>query len=838
MADEHFDKTNSQDLPDPASLANEPDDDSEITPDDTSPKIEEHQVWPKIRQILQDHKGQGLTLRALARRLELDSVGMIELRRVIKKLIKAGRLEMTSGKNLVLPVAKLAKKEPKRIINRTTGEPEKLIRGIFKRNPRGYGFVRPMEKLGAGTKAFDLFIPPDDTGDAATGDEVLVKRLRQAKGPGDRAGEGRIVKILKRSAGKFVGTYLEDRGRAWVRVDGTQFDAPLELGDPGAKRVKPGEKIAVEITRYPTTDRPGSAVIVAVLGQHGEPGVETQMILHAYELDPHFPEPVQEEARAKARIFEALLADNKFPNRTDFRNDLIVTIDPATARDFDDAISLHQYENGHWRLRVHIADVSTFVEPGSILDSEARQRGNSVYLPDLVVPMLPEIISNSLASLQAGEPRLAVTVEIHFNPEGVVTGAEYHRSVIQVRQRFAYEQAYAVMMAPPGEIPPGIEVSAEVRSLLDRMFRLAMILRQRRFRRGALEMNLPEVAISLNDDGSAKEAHLVSHDESHQVIEEFMLAANEAVARRLSQAEIPFLRRAHPEPDPQKLADLAVFVSEVGFNVADPQNRFELQRLLRESSGHPEEHAVHYALLRSMKQAQYTPENIAHYALASKDYSHFTSPIRRYPDLVSHRQLLDIIRGRKPFSDFDELANIGEECTATERKAAKAERELVKLKILLYLQNHVGEVFEAIITGVEDYGFYAQLVQWPIDGLVRTETLSSENLWYYDESSRSIIGKRGGQRYRLGDRLRLRVIDADIDRRDLLLMPADLPYDATKVVIRRTASPVRGGRPGERPNGPSREGGNNRPFRPKFGAPKGKSQGRIRGGGKKSRKKR
>ena len=809
------------------------------TVENTAPRIEEHLIWPRIRQMLEEHKGNGLTVKALARRLELDTVGTIDLRRLVKKLVKAGRLAITSGKTLVIPTKPL-KKEPTRILNRSSGEPEKLIRGIFKRHPRGFGFVRPMDKLSAGTKKFDLFIPPDDMGDAATGDEVLVKLGRSARPRGEQSGEGRIVKILKRSAGKFVGTYFEERGRAWVRIDGIQFDAPLELGDPGAKRVNAGDKIAIEITRYPTLDRTGSAVIVAVLGQHGEPGVETQMILHAYELDPHFPEPVQEEARAQARMFEALLAENKYTNRTDFRNDLIVTIDPATARDFDDAISLHQYENGHWRLRVHIADVSAFVEPGSVLDNEARHRGNSVYLPDLVVPMLPEIISNSLASLQAGEPRLAVTAEIHFNPEGVVTGAEFHRSVIQVRQRFAYEQAYAVMMAAPGETPQSVEVTAEVRDLLGRMFRLAMILRQRRFRRGALELNLPEIAISLNDDGTAREAHLVSHDESHQVIEEFMLAANEAVARRLSQAEIPFLRRAHPDPDPQKLEDLAVFVGEVGFSVADPQNRFELQRLLRESSGHPEQHAVHYALLRSLKQANYTPENIGHYALASKDYSHFTSPIRRYPDLVSHRQLLDIIAGRRPFADFDELANIGEDCTATERKAAKAERELVKLKILLHLQHHVGEIFEAIITGVEDYGFYAQLVQWPIDGLVRTETLSSDNIWYYEESSRSIIGKRGGQRYRLGDRLRLRIIDADIDRRDLLLMPADLPYDASKIIIRRTTAPVRGGRPGgeRRGNADRPKTGPSKSFKPKTGAPKGKSQGRIRGANKKSRKKR
>lgn len=806
-------------------------------------------LWPQIRQVLRDHKGDGLKVKAIATRLHMDSVACITLRRAIKKLLKSGKLVIIGTKTLALP-GKRAALDTKRLLEKPEANDarnlnDKFVRGIFKRHPRGFGFVRPMDKLGSGTKAHDFFIPPDNTGDAATGDEVLVKRVPGPKGKATGAGEARIVKILKRSAGKFVGTYFEERGRGWVRIDGTQFTDPLELGDPGAKRVRGGDKIAVEITRYPTLDRKGTAVIVAVLGQQGEPGVETQMILHAYELNPEFPEEVQAEARAQARLFEAMLAEGTFPNRTNFRDDLIVTIDPARARDFDDAISLHQYENGHWRLRVHIADVSAFVEPGSLLDTEAQKRGNSVYLPDLVIPMLPEVISNSLASLQAGEPRLAVTIEIHFSPDGVVTGAEAHRSVILVRQRFSYEQAYSVMMTPPeSPVPDGLEVSPEVRRLLERMHRLAMILRERRFRRGALELNLPEIELTLADDGSAKGAQLASHDESHQVIEEFMLAANEAVARRISQAEVPFLRRAHPDPDPIKLKDLAVFAGEVGYHVADPENRFELQRLLKETAGRPEQYAIHYALLRSLKQASYTPETIGHYALASKDYSHFTSPIRRYPDLVSHRQILDIIRGKRPFSDFDDLMEIGENCTRTERRAAAAERELVKLKILIYLQHHVGEVFEAIITGVEDYGFYAQLVLWPVDGLTRTESLGTDSLWYYEEASRSLIAKRGGKRYRLGDRVRLRVIDVDIDRRDLLLAPADMPWDSSMTVVRRATAPVVGGRPGLRP-APERGAGKSGGSFSKSGGShggrqhppsRGKSQGRIRGGKKGKRK--
>lgn len=802
-------------------------------------------LWPRVRAELKSCTGQGLTVKALARRLELESESAIGLRRNVKHWLKSGRLVAVGNKMIALPSRMPEKSIPGKRTEKGEQRPENLIRGIFKRHPRGFGFVRPIDKLGSGTRAFDLFLPPDETGDAATGDEVLVRRISTRRGgrpasAGGESTEARLVRILKRSAGQFVGTFYQERGKSWVRIDGGQFADSLELGDPGAKRVREGDKIAVEITHYPSAERRGSAVIVAVLGQHGEPGVETRMILHAYELNPEFPEEVQAEARAQARLFEATLADAKFPGRKDFRNEPTVTIDPVNARDFDDAISLDRNAEGHWRLLVHVADVSAFVEVGSVLDAEARKRGNSVYLPDLVVPMLPEVISNSLASLQAGEPRLSVTVEIHFAPDGVVTSSQVHRSVILVDHRFTYEQAYQVMMTAP-ELPvKGQDVGDDLRRLLERMHKLAMILRERRFRRGALELNLPEIALTLDDEGHAKTAQLVPHDESHQVIEEFMLAANEAVARRIGESDAPFIRRAHPDPDPIKLKDFAVFAQEVGFHLADPESRFELQKLLKETDGRPEQHAIHYALLRSLKQATYTPEEIGHYALASKDYCHFTSPIRRYPDLVSHRQVLDLIRGKRPFGDFDELLAIGEDCTRTERRAAAAERELVKLKILLHLEDHVGEVFDAIITGVEEYGFFAQLVQWPIDGLVRLERLGADSLWYYEEASRSLLAKRGGKRYRLGDRVNLRIIDVDVEGRDLHMAPADFPWSSS-MVVSRSRVPVEGGRPGARKLGDSEEAPKRKPITGARGKPvpprRGPSQGRIRGG-KKSRKRR
>src|SRR5262249_5835293 len=299
-----------------------------------------------------------------------------------------------------------------------------------------------------------------------------------------------------------------------------------------------------------------------------------------------------------------------------------------TARDFDDAISLARDEEGYWSLGVHIADVSHFVRAGSDLDRSARHRGTSVYLPDRVIPMLPEILSNSLASLQAGRTRYTVSALLEFNAEGILTSKRCARTAIRADHRFTYEQAMAVMKDPRAEHPG---VPPAVAAMVGRMLELAMILRRRRFARGALELNLPEVEIELGDQGQVTGARLAVYDESHQVIEEFMLAANEAVASTLSSQDIPFLRRAHPDPEPFKLDEFAEFARSLGLEIDQPQSRFELQRILAEATGKPEEYAVHYGLLRSLKQANYTPEPEGHYALASDDYCHFTSPIRRSP---------------------------------------------------------------------------------------------------------------------------------------------------------------------------------------------------------------
>jgi len=509
--------------------------------------------------------------------------------------------------------------------------------------------------------------------------------------------------------------------------------------------------------RFPTHVRDGEGVVVEVLGKAGDVGVDTQTVIHEFGLPGPFPDEALDDARAQADRFDESVPDG----RRDLADRVIVTIDPVDARDFDDAISLERVERGHWLLGVHIADVSHFVREGSPLDQEARNRGTSVYLPDRVIPMIPEIVSNNLASLQPGKVRYAKTCWIEFSPEGVPVHAAVEPSAIKSRRRFTYEEVDVFLGDPD---TPAVEMTPEVRSLLGRMRDLARILRARRIARGSLQLEMPEVKIDLDRDGRVSGAHVVENTESHQIIEEFMLAANEAVAEALKAAEAPFLRRIHAAPDPRKLRQLTEFVSELGFEVDSLESRFELQRLLDLARGKPEEHAVHYAVLRSLTRAAYGPQDDGHYALASDCYCHFTSPIRRYPDLTIHRALEAVARGRRPPAEG--LVQLGGECSDLERRAEAAERELVKLKLLNFLKSRIGEEMDAVVTGVEPFGLFVQGLGLPAEGLVPIDALP-DDAYRYDRASHTLAGRRPGQTFRLGDRVRVAVARVDVDRREL-----------------------------------------------------------------------
>jgi ribonuclease R len=615
--------------------------------------------------------------------------------------------------------------------------------------------VRPLDAP-AGDRSNDVHVAAVASLDAASGDTVRVRiaKARDARRPGPA---GEIVEIVKRRTTRFVGSYFEAADQGWVQIDGTGFARPVSVGDPGAKGVHPNDKVVIDMVRFPTHLRDGEGVIVEVLGKAGDVGVDTQTVIHEFALPGPFPEEVVDDARAQAERFDETVP----PGRRDLTDRVIVTIDPVDARDFDDAISLERVERGHWLLGVHIADVSHFVRDGSPLDQEARNRGTSVYLPDRVIPMIPEIVSNNLASLQPGKVRYARTCWIEFSPEGIPVHSAVESTAIKSCRRFTYEEV-DVFLANPDTT--AVEMTPDVHSLLGRMRDLARILRARRMARGSLQLEMPEVKIDLDRDGRVAGAHVVENTESHQIIEEFMLAANEAVASALAVAGAGFLRRIHPAPDPRKLRQLTEFVSELGFEVDSLESRFELQRLLDMARGKAEEHAVHYAVLRSLTRAAYGPQEDGHYALASDCYCHFTSPIRRYPDLTVHRALDSIAHGRRPPADG--LVHLGAECSDLERRAESAERELVKLKLLNFLKSKVGEEMDAVVTGVEAFGLFVQGLALPAEGLVPLDTLPDDT-YRYDRASHTLSGRRPGQSFRLGDRVRVAVARVDLDRREL-----------------------------------------------------------------------
>ncbi|WP_165228441.1 ribonuclease R [Aquisphaera insulae] len=730
----------------------------------------------KVLQLVASQGYRPLTLKAMSRRLEVSADDYQSFRRQLKELIRQGRLDVHRDKTLTKP------------------DHSNAVVGIFRRSSRGFGFVRPQSSEG---RSEQIYIAPDSAGDASSGDEVVVKIVKRPKNPGMNM-EGRIVQILARASGLFVGTYQESGRSGYVVVDGTTFKDPIHVGDPGAKGARPGDKVALEIVRYPTADRGGEGVITELLGPRGAPGVDTLSVIRAFNIPDSFDESVIAEAREQSRRY----SEEDISGREDFREVLTVTIDPATARDFDDAISLSRDGRGFWSLGVHIADVSHFVKPSTELDRSARERGTSVYLPDRVIPMLPEVLSNSLASLQAGHVRYTVSALLEFNADGILTAKRFARTAIRVDQRFSYEQAMAVMRAPAAEHEG---VAAPVVAMLGSMLELAMILRRRRTARGALDLSLPEVEIELAADGRVQGAHLAVNDESHQVIEEFMIAANEAVAAFLKEHHAAALRRVHAEPDPHKLDQFAEFVRSLGLSLDLPQSRFELQRILGETRGTAEEYAVHFGLLRSMKQAVYTPEHEGHYALASEDYCHFTSPIRRYPDLQVHRQVLAILAGKKPKAHLDELFVLGEHCTRTARRAEAAERELIRVKLLTYLSEKIGTAYHAIVVGVEDFGLFCRLVEFPVEGLVHVTSLA-DDYYYLEGETHTLIGRAAGRRHRLGDRLRVVVSHVDVDRRVLDLVLEDsrpLPAGESprRAGERRPLPQAAGGRREARPTG-------------------------------------
>ena len=710
----------------------------------TTNDADRHNLEQQLLAYVHAENYQPVKPRVIARKLQLDEDTTRELKKLIKRLVKKGSLEY-GQKHLVCKPSEKKKKD------------KSLVTGVFRRNPNGYGFVRPNEALGSSSREFDIFIPARKTLDASNGDIVQVRSKKKHE-QGEVRYSGEILEVIERETHQFVGTYKERSGLGIVVVDGNVFAQAIPVGDPGAKNAVENDKVVIEMVRFPSQWHEGEGVIVEVLGARGQPGVDTLSIIREFGLPDDFTEPVLESAREQAEKFDETVGD-----RVDLTKQTTITIDPFDARDFDDAISLEVLENGHLQLSVHIADVSHFVPTGSPVDVEARNRATSVYLPDRVIPMLPEIISNNLASLQPGRVRYAKTAVIEMLPNGTRISTEVLNTAIQSDRRFTYEEVDQFL---EDRAAWQEKVRPEVFGLLERMHELAMTLRQQRLQRGAIELSLAEIKIDLDKQGQVKGAHLVEHTESHQIIEEFMLAANEAVAEMLTDNGIVFLRRVHEPPSPRKLKMLTQFVRELGIPCESLESRFETKRVLEEVLGKPEEQAVNFAVLRSMQKAIYCPREIGHFALNSKNYCHFTSPIRRYPDLTVHRIIDSLARGTQPPDKFAQQMNLGAHCSDREQRAEASERELVKVKLLNFLAKRIGHHMQAVITGVEDYGLFARGIDLPAEGLIHSNSLQEDH-YYYDADTHSLIGHKQGNAYRMGDVIQVEIFRVDLDRREL-----------------------------------------------------------------------
>jgi ribonuclease R len=631
------------------------------------------------------------------------------------------------------------------------------ITGRIKVNPRGFGFVVPDEPFREG----DVFIPPFGIGDAVSGDTVRCEVKRKPPRPGRGGKEdivGRVVEIIERGRSQFTGVLSRYQDGWVVEPDGRILTTPIVIREPEAKNAKEGDKVVVELTEYPEDGYNAEGVITKVLGEAGRPDVETEATIQAFGLRNEFPEACSDEARAAAREFEAEL-EGKQPeagighaDREDLTGTFIFTIDPQDSKDFDDAISIEFDEKRReWVLGVHIADVAHFVRPGSALDVEARERGNSAYLPRLVLPMLPEILSNGICSLHEGVPRYSKSVFVRFDSRGRVTGQRYAATIIKSAKRCTYEEAQALIDGDEEEARKHAKTETAYTDALRRAMTmadtLARTLRGRRQRDGMISLQLPDVELVYDDDGNVIDA--VPEDDSftHTVIEMFMVEANEAIGRLFANLGVPVLRRIHPEPSFGDVEELRKFAASIGFPLPDQPEREDIQRLLDRTRTEQSARAIHFAVLRTLTKATYSPALIGHFALASHHYAHFTSPIRRYPDLQVHRVLEAYLEatdnGKNPPRDHgaerklgkklledkrcpseDTLVTLGRHCSNMEQNATAAERQLREFLVMSFLaEHHLGDEFDGVVTGVTPNAIFVSIERYLAEGMAKVAEL-------------------------------------------------------------------------------------------------------------------
>jgi len=705
------------------------------------------QLRTDLEQYLKNNRQDSLTVNQILEGLILREQDRAILLNLMKKMQSEGAL---------------IKSEQGRF-----GLPEKLglLTGILRGNRKGFAFLLPEQKTE------DVYISASNLNNAAHGDRVVV-RVEQKKG---RRREGTVIGIIERGRNRHIGTLHRDRKRFFVIPDDSRFADAVQVATADLNKAKPGEKVVVEIEKWARGNRPARGVVAERIGLPGSPRTDRLTFKYRFDLPGEFPPAVikvLEELPGEEMIARAVGEEG----RADLRHLQMVTIDDQSARDFDDAVSLELPEGGNYHLGVHIADVSHYVNQGQALDREAFKRGTSIYLVEKVIHMLPPLLSENLCSLQAGKDRLALSVIMDIDREGELLSAQYTASVIRVTERLTYQQVEAHLK---GEEPQPAFKSGGLTEMLDRMKELAGILRKRRMARGALDLDLPEARIEVDDQGVPLAITKRAMGQSESLIEEFMVYCNEAVAGYLFKRKLPCVYRVHTLPTIEKLAVLRETLSLMGVSALAKHKILKpkhLNQLLEQTRGEKAERLVRYLVLRSLPQAQYSAVNEGHFGLASACYCHFTSPIRRYPDLLVHRILKQQLapgglKREKIKSLQTRLPEMAQHSSERERAAVEAERASIEMKKAQYMEQKIGEIYSGIINGVTNFGLFVELEN-TVEGLIPISELK-DDYYFYNEKAASLTGERNRKSFHLGDPIDIVVRSVDRDEGKISFAPAE-----------------------------------------------------------------